>query len=125
MDYKYVNLINSIVIIYPSHVCLPLTKNIMNKLENKFKKEYSKTGKNKFRSYDDLRITYLAATFTPYLSKYGSDKSIMSLIGIKNLNQAKDQKLISINDLHENGSFKKLIDFFDKNHNIKYFKKQE
>lgn len=118
-------LLNKNKIVSPSHVALPLTKEIMKYINKEFRNNVEITSRSKFRSVDSLRVTYLASNFTPYLSKYGGDKKVMSMIGIKNLNEVKDQKLICINDVHENSSFKKLIDFFEKKHGIKYFKKHE
>lgn len=112
-------------VVSPSHVALPLTKEIMKYINKEFRNNVEITCRSKFRSVDSLRVTYLAANITKYISKYGGDKKVMSMIGIKNLNQAKDQKLICINDVHENSSFKKLIDFFDKNHGIKHYNKKE
>ena len=117
---RYISLLDKSYIIYPSHVAIPLTKKIMYKLENKYNDEFIITGESKFRSPSDLRITYLAANFSNYVSIYGKDKNFMTSISYKKINVLKDQYLICINLDASINSQLQLRKFFQERHNIVY-----
>ena len=117
---KYMSLLNKGTIIYPSHVAMPLTRKIMYYLENNYKNEFIITGKSKFRSCTDLRITYMAANYTNFVSFYGKDKKYMGLFNYKKINCIKDQFLTCINVDESVKSHLELRKFFQEKHNIIY-----
>ena len=117
---KYFLLLNKQYITYPSHVALPLTKKIMNDIENKYKNEIIVTGKAKFRSENDLRITYLAADVSPFVSKYGNDTNIFGFFRCNDIQKIKDHYLFCINNVSDKNSNLELRKFFQENHNIIY-----
>ena len=94
----------------------------MNDIENKYKNEFIVTGKAKFRSENDLRITYLAADVSPFVSKYGNDTNILVYFNYKKKykKKIKNQYLFCINNVSDKNSNLELRKFFQENHNIIY-----
>jgi hypothetical protein len=110
MNSKYFLLLNKKYASRPCHVALPLTKRIMYDLENKFSNEFIITGNSKFRSPSDLRITYLAANSSSFVSKYFNN----------NKSEITDQCLFCINNISDKNSNLELRKFFQEKHNIIY-----
>ena len=117
---KYLLLLNKQYITYPCHVALPLTRNIMYYIENNYNNEFIVTGKAKFRSENDLRITYLATDVSPFVSKYGNNSNIFNLFDYKDIKNIKNQYLFCINNISDKNSNLKLRNFFQEKHKITY-----
>ena len=117
---KYFLLLNKQIITYPCHVALPLTRNIMYDIENNYNNEFIVTGKAKFRSENDLRITYLAADVSPFVSKYGNNTNIFNLFDYKDIKKIKNQYLFLNNNISDKNSNLKLRNFFQEKHKITY-----
>ena len=106
---------NKEYLLKPTHCCTPLTKTLMQTVENKYFSEWDNTRKNRFRSNHDIPPIGMCINYNiPYNSIYS--KNVNYYFYVSNIYLLdyfyKNKKLICVNNLTTESEYKKLKSIF-------------